>query len=274
MLNKSSEVSLLIDELLKESAEAAAAESHDYTDETIENLRILKQWREFWSIEIQREDIGSLNRKGNLFGGIPFISEEYPWPLNDQGKPYLPLIQIVLDEVGLLSGKNFGLGLLQVWIDINDSDLPNIVRVIERSDLTAPMTLPSFDYSEINETDYWDQVCAHFSIVQGGFMCANFDACLIESRNGRELSDAEYEIVGRLMEIVEKNNYSCQAGDWLLGYPDKGSGAPAGRYDPEPNNFFQFKTADSFSMVNVSRYANIFFDNSSHGVSFFFDWNG
>jgi hypothetical protein len=186
----------------------------------------------------------------------------------------MPLIQIVLDEVGLLSGKNFGLGLLQVWIDINDFDLPSIVRVIERSDLTAPMTLPSFDYSEINETDYWDQVCAHFSIAQGGFMCANFDACQIESRNGRDLTDAEYELVDRLMAIVEKNNYSCQAGDWLLGYPDTGSGAPAGRYDPEPANFFQFKTADSFSMANVSRYANIFFDSSGHRVNFFFDWNG
>ena len=105
-------------------------------------------------------------------------------------------------------------------------------------------------------------------------MCTDFDAYLIESRNGRELTDAESAIVVQLMEIVEKSNYRCPAGDWVLGYPDKGSGAPAGKYDPEPANFFQFKSANSFSRVNVSRFANIFFDDSSQGVSFFFDWNG
>jgi hypothetical protein len=274
MLNKISEVSTLIDELLNKSAEGACAESHDYTDETILNLELLKQWKPFWSIEIQHEDIELLNRKGNLLGGLPFISEEHPWPLNDQGQPYLPLLQISLDEVSLLSGQDFGLGLLQVWLDINDSDLPNVVRVIERSDLNAPMMLPTFDYSEINVADHWDQACAHFSIIPGGFMCTDFGAHLIESRNRRELTNDESIIIDQLMEIVEKSNYGCPAGDWVLGYPDKGSGTPAGRYDPEPDNFFQFNTANSFSRVNVSRYANIFFDDSSQGVSFFFDWGG
>lgn len=105
-------------------------------------------------------------------------------------------------------------------------------------------------------------------------MCTDFDAYLIESRTGRELTDDEFEVIERLMEIVEKNNFRCPTGDWLLGYPDKGSGSPAGRYDPEPDNFLQFKTAEAFPMANVSRYGNIFCEESGDGVRFSFDWNG
>ena len=229
MEENNSEISILIDHLLKKAAESAFAEKHDYTDETIINLEKLKKWKAFWSIEIQHKDLESLNRMGNVFGGLPFTSEQYQWPVNDLGKPYMPLVQISLDEVSLLSGQDFGHGLLQVWLDINDSDLPSVLRVIERSDLNAPLTLPSFDCSTANVTDHWENICANFSIASGGFMCTDFDAYLIESRTGRELTDDEFEVIERLMEIVEKNNFRCPTGDWLLGYPDKGSGVAADR---------------------------------------------
>lgn len=270
----SSVVSALIQELLEKSAKAAASESDDYTDRTIEALERLKDWRRFWSIEIQYSDLDSLNRKGNVLGGSPFVSQEWPWPVNSSGNPLLPLIQICLDEVTLLSGKDFGAGLLQVWIDVSDADLQSIHRVVEASDLEATMTLPAVDYLVRAEANNWELACANFSIVEGGFMCSDFEPSEIESRNRRELTDAEFEVVDRLMEISKGSNYQCLKGDWLFGYPDMGSGAPAGRYTPEPSNFFQFKTSDSFSMVNVSRYANIFFSDSGKGVSFFFDWNG
>ena len=87
-------------------------------------------------------------------------------------------------------------------------------------------------------------------------------------------SDEEAAIISRLEQLSEENDYRSLSTDSLIGYPDHGSGAPAGRYDEEPLNLIQFATEDAFPMVSVSRYANVFYTDYEDGAAYSFDWNG
>lgn len=264
----------LVDALLQQSAKCADHAHHDYTEAAIQELERVRCWKSYWTVNVEMNGESNLNRLGNLLGGYPYTSEAYAWPINDHGQPLFPLIQINLDEVNRLANENFGDGLLQVWLDTNDFDLPSLVRVIDEKDLADSITSPSFDSSVFNDVDTWTQVCASFSLAPGGVMCPDFSAYLIESKVGRDLSEDEIDIIDQIAEISDGNDFRNFDEDWLLGFPDKGSGSPANRYDPAPENFFQFKTPKTFSMANVSSYGNLFYERDGDIVSFFFDWNG
>ena len=90
----------------------------------------------------------------------------------------------------------------------------------------------------------------------------------------RDLREKEVGIIEKLERISEKNGFQSLNTDWFLGYPYCGSGAPAGRYGREPTNLIQFATSDTFPMVNVSRYANLFYSNNDFKSTYFFDWTG
>jgi len=274
MMNSESKVGNLIDVLLQRSAEQTNQARHDYTDSAIQELEKIRLWKPYWIINVEVDGEAGPSRLGNLLGGYPYTSEAYTWPVNDCGQPYLPLIQIDLNEVSHVTGENFGGGLLQVWLDVQDLDLPSVVRVIDKEDLVEPITPPAFDFSVFDGMDSWDQVCAKFSFSPGGVVSPDFSAYLIESDVGRDLSEEEVEVIDSIAAVCESNGVANLDCDWLLGFPDKGSGAPASRYDPVPENFFQFKTPMTFSMANVSRYGNIFYERDDEGVNFLFDWNG
>ena len=56
------------------------------------------------------------HRKGDLFfGGIPYTSEKWPWPLDSKGCRLYPIAQIDLENAGDLLQLNLGAGKLQVW---------------------------------------------------------------------------------------------------------------------------------------------------------------
>ena len=55
-------------------------------------------------------------RKGNLIGGLFYLTKEYPWPVDKDNNQYLqPIVQLDLEFAGELLNDYFGTGLLQVW---------------------------------------------------------------------------------------------------------------------------------------------------------------
>jgi hypothetical protein len=273
-MSPSTQLAALVDELLKKSAEAGGKKASDYTKEAASDLNDLRQGRSYWSIAHASAHPESLDRRGHILGGAPFTSELYPWPRTSGEVPYIPLVQINLTELNRTTGRNVGEGLLQVWLDVTDDDLPNLLRVVPEADAAGVMTSPEFDHTAIDPSGSWGGACLQFSVAEVGFMCRAWDGSTVETRSGRDLSPEEDELIGRIIEVTEAHNYRRLRGDWIFGYPDMGSGAPAGKYDPIPENLFQFKTSAAFPMAAVSRYANVFFEESGDELVFFFDWNG
>lgn len=55
-------------------------------------------------------------RKDDLFfGGIPFTSKKWPWPLDSKGRRLYPIAQIDLKNASEIILFNFGSGKLQIW---------------------------------------------------------------------------------------------------------------------------------------------------------------
>jgi hypothetical protein len=152
-----------------------------------------------------------------------------------------------------------------------------MIRFIEPADMKEMFTKdnPSIErIHEIDEFGSWFGISLQFSFIFLGYMLPHWGDGDAEWDYDRDLSEREVEILDRLEELSEANGYRSLSTNWLLGYPDRGSGSPAGRYDPEPRNLIQFAKSDAFPMVDVSRYANIFYSEVDGDVSYFFDWNG
>lgn len=212
-----------------------------------------------------------------MFGGRPFTSQKHPWPLNKKKRPYYPLIQIDLSQVSKITGKDFGHSLMQVWLDITKDSLSDLIRIIDKEDLddAAAEDFPDAkSIQKIDEFNSWFGISSNFSFKPSGFMMAHWFDGSAEWDYARDLSAQEIGILNELQKLSEDNGYKSLSSNWLLGYPDRGSGSPAGRYYPEPKNFIQFETSDAFPMVDVSRYANIFYSEADGDVAYSFDWNG
>jgi hypothetical protein len=267
----------LIDSLLNATKRHSASGEVDYDSDTLNALERLREIKPVWKIDLHKTSSDSLDRKGSFFGGLPFTSDDYPWPVNSESRPLCPLVQLDLREITKITGEEFGDGLLQVWVNLDeDKFLTDLIRIVDVEELSkeakpAPCTL-----AEIIGESSWQEISLRFTLSHLGYMCGDWSnyqvQCLDDSR---EFGDDEWSLIEEIQEIVKENNYKGIDGDWLLGFPDRGSSAPAGRYDPEPRNFLQFATSDTFPMVSVSRYANIFYWRSANGsAEFTFDWNG
>jgi hypothetical protein len=216
----------------------------------------------------------SYNRKGNLLGGIPFTSKEHTWPINRNGKPYYPLTQINLTGVSSITNKEFGDGILQVWIDVDEQSdwMSSVIKRIEPNDLDCEMEPHEFEYLGSNFNELWCDKNYEFSFEFNGYVCPSFDS--IDRDDFVKLSKNEKSALERLELIAESNGWKSIDGDWLLGYPDMGSGSPAGSYFSEVDNFIQLATFKSFPMTLGGKQANIFYSDSSSEVEFWFDWGG
>ena len=267
----------LIGELLDASRENSKDGSCDYSEETLAKLEKIKQVIPAWDAEITSVDADSIDRKSNMFGGNPFTSIKHPWPLNGNENPYYPLVQLDLLQISELCSKDFGRGLLQVWLDITDSDLTSKIRIIDPEDMNDEVLTdyPSTErIDKIDEFGSWFGISLHLSFKFLGYMLSYWGDGDIEWDYDRDLSDKEEEILNNIERLSEEHGYRSLSTNWLLGYPDRGSGSPAGRYEPEPMNLIQFAKSNAFPMVDVSRYANIFYSNSGGDAVYFFDWNG
>lgn len=266
----------LIDLLAASAMQSSGLSRLDYTEDSIDSLARLRATRMAWSLEVKPMEVDSLDRKGHMFGGAPYTSQTLSWPLTETGRPYCPLVQVNLGEVTSTTGLDFGVGLLQVWVDLDDRDqhLSSVTRVIGFDEMQEGMTEPCRDWAAMDPQDMWGEVCAGFSLGESKLMCAAWDNSMLEISGGRDFSGAELALIERIDEFVERHNYRSMDGDWLLGHPDCGSGAPAGSYSSPPDNFLQLKTSRAFPMAAVSRYANLFSARSGKEFEFFFDGNG
>ena len=281
MFDDKNSAELFVDALLGDLYKASLATSDgsgcDYSEEAISKLERLKNPIPVWRIDSTSVDAYQVDRKSNMFGGNPFTSLKHPWLMNDSGNPFYPLVQVNLGEISHICNKNFGCGLLQVWLDVNDPDLCSVIRIIDLKDMDDGFQVDYPDLDKLHNVDeygQWFSISKNFSFELLGYMLprwANYD---LEVTSDRDLSDLELEISSRLEELSEEHGYRSINTNWLLGYPDRGSGSPAGRYDPEPLNLIQFSTADIFPMVGISRYGNLFYSNDEGEIGYFFDWNG
>jgi hypothetical protein len=83
-------------------------------------------------------------------GGFPFTSASWPWPSNEQGSPMHFLAQVNLDRASSLLGRNFGAGLLQIWMPYYDDTQVIFSRVIPNGDLSDNLDT---DYPEACEAE-------------------------------------------------------------------------------------------------------------------------
>ena len=270
-------MSSLVDDLLDASRSSSRDGNCDYSADTIEKLERIKQVIPVWGIESVSVEPDKIDRKSNKFGGHPFTSEKHPWPLNGDDSPYYPLIQIDLKGISQLCNKSFGHGLLQVWLDISDPGLPSVLRIIDSVDMTESVLndAPSGERTqELDELNSWFGISTAVAFKFSGYMLPHWGDEDAEWDYSRDLSEKEVEILNKFEELSEAHGYQSLSSSWLMGYPDRGSGSPVGRYIPEPLNLIQFSTSDVFPMADVSCYANIFYSEIDGDVMYFFDWNG
>ena len=70
--------------------------------------------------------------------GFPFTSKSYPWPMTE-GSFHQPIAQINLKRAGELLSDNLGDGLLQVWLEVDETE-PHI-RIVPESSLSEPLDM-------------------------------------------------------------------------------------------------------------------------------------
>ena len=271
-----SELDSLIDSLLSYGKLASPSGEIDYTEESLDDLKKLREVKQVWSLDLTALEDFDINRANNIIGGKPFTTEANPWIVDDEGNPLYPLIQLNLEQISNLTGTDFGTGLLQVWININvdgENWMSNVIRVIDPDEMDELPTAVEFDSSEINPGgEYSEGYTISFNSL--GYMCTSWEGWQLVFKSDRSASKEEEEIIRQIEDITSKNSYSTLPKDWLLGFPDRGSGTPAGGYIPEPKNFIQFANPESFPPVYIGRLGNIFYDGSGENANFWFDWNG
>jgi len=70
-----------------------------------------------WRPVLKGSAYDEADRLGQYFKGPMYTSEEYPWPTDDDGCAYPPVVQIDLDKVSTLAGVFLGDGFLQLFYD-------------------------------------------------------------------------------------------------------------------------------------------------------------
>lgn len=252
----SSYLSSLVSKLFNSCKSHSFEGEIDYTEETINSLNGLVETKKTWVLSLYDLDLEDLDRRSNMLGGVPYTSDKHPWPTSN-GDIYLcPVIQINLSEVSELTKHNFGSGLFQVWLDISNEEMAIESRVISPKDSDGVPSPEVPDYMKKNKV-YWDERAMGFDFVYAGEMCKSWEYGMSDwSESREELSDEEMSIILKIDEHVSKNSNVNK--DYLLGYPDIGSGAPAGSYCYLPTNFIQFMTCDAYPHVDTGRLANVF----------------
>lgn len=245
-----------------------------YSEQATISLRRLKEIKPVWTAKTEIFNSIWSNRKGNLFGGMPFTSNEHTWPINNNGNPYYPLVQVNLSDVSATTRQRFGDGLMQVWLDLDqDSNwMHSILKVIKPNELQFEMTKPSFQISEtgLDEMWGWSGEGYAFSLEFKGFVCKN----IYDFGGGdfNEFSKEELTAFVNIRSVCEKNGYaSIGESDWFLGYPDEGG--PAGlSFEDNWKNFIQFGGYDIYPLSGIGKVANIFYCDEGDDVEFLFQW--
>lgn len=104
-----------------------------------------------------------INRFGSSVGGLPYVTEEHPWPEiggRHAREPMNPLVQLNLGEISEQTGVDVGSGLLQVWRHSpGDQRYPDTwLRVIEAADVRSDAELELYPKTYLDRIAYqWNQ---------------------------------------------------------------------------------------------------------------------
>jgi hypothetical protein len=163
--------------------------------------------------------------------GFPFTSKSYPWPMTE-GSFHQPIAQINLKKAGELLGDYLGDGLLQVWLEIDETE-PHI-RMIPESSLSEPLDIfyPDNPFWEdelsgvLIYRNFNDLPTPRIEWIPMGKMFP--DPFLTHSDWWEIDLELDYDTVETLSEQIDKigipmNMKSYFGGDILLrlgGYPD------------------------------------------------------
>ncbi len=105
-------------------------------------IQLLKHKRKTFIPVVNLQNTNYKNYISSKFGGKPFISNEFPWPLCECGcqKPMKFFLQLNSNQLVLGNENFFGDGLLQLFYCTNDDkykpfSISHCVRIIKTSDL-------------------------------------------------------------------------------------------------------------------------------------------
>ena len=74
----------LIDKLFEAARQHSLSGDVDYDEETIISLERLLDVRKYWNVIVKDIPYSNLDRAGSMFGGFPFTSKSFPWPMNEK----------------------------------------------------------------------------------------------------------------------------------------------------------------------------------------------
>jgi hypothetical protein len=133
-----------------------------------------------WHPCLEKSQYDDADRLGQHFGGPMYTCEEYPWPADDEGCAYPPVVQIDLEKVSALVGVFLGDGLLQLFYD-GDGDYEDYeryytLRRIPRASISEELMTPlPEDFDEFQtfklpvNTQYaiFEETYSHCSVITG-----------------------------------------------------------------------------------------------------------
>ncbi|SVE50146.1 uncharacterized protein METZ01_LOCUS503000, partial [marine metagenome] len=101
-----------------------------------------------WRPCLEKSQYDEADRLGQHFKGPMYTCEEYPWPADDEGCAYPPVVQIDLDKVSALVGVYIGEGLLQLFYNDDETnygleyDWFYVLRCIPRASISEELMTP------------------------------------------------------------------------------------------------------------------------------------
>jgi hypothetical protein len=155
--------------LLLENSRAGKEPVRTWLDGIAEAIRPMYRPKYAWRPMME------IDRFGSSVGGLPYVTDEYPWPecgTRPVREPMNPLVQLNLGEISEQTGVEVGSGLLQVWRHSpGDQGYPDIqLRVIEAADVRGDAELKSYPKAYMDRiASQWTQKVASERVLDEFF---------------------------------------------------------------------------------------------------------
>jgi hypothetical protein len=214
-----------------------------------------------WKPVLKGSKYDEIARLDQHFGGPMYTCEEYPWPADDEGCAYPPVVQIDLDKVSALVGVCIGDGFLQLFYDGNEDDFYLLRRVPRASISEELMTPPPEGFDEFQTFKLDKETYSHCWVITGfekGDFQINFDGFDYSAPGD---SSSLKDELNKLSEDLDKFRSSAY-GDFSHGFPGCDSQL-FGAY--EPRQFSDHEQGDPFLTVDTDD----FLEEGGGGVIYF-----
>lgn len=143
--------------LLREKLPLEKEPIHIWLDSIADAIRPMYRPQYEW------RPVMEIDRFSSSVGGLPYVTDEHPWP--EFGKPHMrepmnPLVQLNLGEISEQTGVDVGTGLLQVWRHSpgDDGYRDRQLRVIEAADVRRDAELKFYPKAYMDRiASEWNQ---------------------------------------------------------------------------------------------------------------------